>query len=107
MSDELAAAIAVAPEGVEVSVSAYVTSDGPIDNDPQHTLDDDGASSTDAEKGAYDEKMPATPTSVVKGVDVFNGRPDVRKILEDAVARSAGPVSVDGRCLARAPATRC
>ncbi|KIP02112.1 hypothetical protein PHLGIDRAFT_309956 [Phlebiopsis gigantea 11061_1 CR5-6] len=97
VADELSAALAVAPAGVEVSVAAYVTSDGPVDSDPQHTLDDDDDDdSTDAEKGAaYDEKLPPTPASVLRGVDVIAGRPDVRKILEDAVSRSAGPVSVD------------
>ena len=92
---------AITPD-VSVSVRAFVTSDGGVDSDPQHTLDDDTASDlskTDPEKDAYDEKVPPTPSSVLPGVDVFSGRPDVRRILEDAVTRSAGPVSVDGAYL--------
>ena len=80
-----------------MSFTAFVTSDGGVDNDPEHSLDDDhssGMSTADPEKDAYDEK----DSSVVriKGLDVMTGRPDVHKMLEDAVAKSTGPMSVDG-----------
>jgi hypothetical protein len=75
-----------------------VTSDNEADRDPAHTLDDDTASGTseaDPEKDAYDEK--GSSTTHVKGLEVMVGRPDVHKILEDAVTKSTGPVSVDGK----------
>lgn len=74
-----------------------MTSDNGVDNDPAHTLDDDTASGTseaDPEKDAYDEK--GSSAVRVKGLEVMAGRPDVHKVLEDAVTRSTGPVSVDG-----------
>lgn len=69
-----------------------------MDADPTHALDDRSSGITetgDVEKDAYDEKNAAVR---VKGLDIVLGRPDVYKVLEDAVTKSAGPVSVDGEC---------
>ena len=61
----------------------------------------------DVEKeGEYDEKA-STDASAngvgnvadLKGVVTVSGKPDIRKILEDAVTSSGGPVSVDGESL--------
>ena len=99
IADELQRAVAAITPDVSVSVRAFVTSDGGVDSDPQHTLDDDTASDlskTDPEKDAYDEK--GARISRIPGLEVRAGRPDVFKILEEAVTTSAGPVSVDGEC---------
>lgn len=97
VTEELDAALDVVPAGLEVVLQVYVTSDGPIDTDPTHSLDDDTSSSTDPEKDAYsDIKAPPTPSTIAQGIELRSGRPDVAAILEDAVAKSAGPVSVDG-----------
>lgn len=96
VTEELSAAIAAVPATLEVSVLVYVTSDGPVDTDPTHSLDDDTSSSTDAEKDAYSEKAPPTPSTIAQGIELRVGRPDVAAILEDAVNKSTGPVSVDG-----------
>lgn len=87
--DELKAAIASAPE-VPVEFTAFVTSD----NDASSPLDDSASSTSDPEKNAYDEK--GDDSMDIKGLQIVSGRPDIQKILEDAVTTSAGPVSVDG-----------
>lgn len=85
-----------------MSLAAYVTSDGPADADPGHTLDDSASgSSGDPEKDAYDEKSGGVVR--VKGLEILTGRPDLYRILEDAVTKSTGPVSVDGRCHCNCP----
>lgn len=94
LSEEFSKAVASISSDVDVSLTAFVTSDGADDKDPRHELDDDSSTSSDPEKDAYDEK--SSTGSLVKGLSVSSGRPDIYKILEDAVTKSSGPVSVDG-----------
>lgn len=83
--------------GVSANGSATQTLNG---------LEQDGEKDIDPEKdGEYDEKSPVEVVDTpafdssldIKDVTVIQGRPDLRKILEESVTLSSGPVSVDGQ----------
>lgn len=58
--------------------------------------DDDDATDADVEKAsASTHTAHSLPAWTIPGVEVRYGRPDMHALLEDAVARARGPVSVD------------
>lgn len=89
VADELRAAAASVPSDVVLSLMVFVTAP----SSPTGTLDDSASMISDPEKDAYDEKAEAAPR--IRGLQIAAGRPDVQKILQDAVTTSGGPVSVD------------
>ena len=88
------------PEGVELSIAIYVTSE--TDSPASLSVTDTKASPqlSDLEKEMDDEKSHSGSIKVVegflKGATTVVGKPDLHHILEDAVTNSTGPVSVDG-----------
>ncbi|KAJ3540668.1 hypothetical protein NM688_g6196 [Phlebia brevispora] len=109
LDTELRKAVSLVPTGVELSVLIYVTtgaSSGGSSTQTLHNHAGHAAHDSDPEKEAEcDEKSsvevvdsPTTmidPSLNIKDVTVVSGRPDLRKLLEDAVTTSTGPVSVD------------
>ncbi len=103
-------ALTSAPAGIELSCTVYVTSSPPstpVSESAAQTLayGESGIpkSSQDPEKDVeYDEKQSTVAShsnegyTHIKGVELLPGRPDVRKILEESITTSDGPVSVDG-----------
>lgn len=100
ISNRLAEIAALVPSHVSVSIYIFVTSraaapvaeltDGTTT--PASESDDvekKGDSSSSEEKSEIDEKFDR--------ISVFEGRPDIPKLLEDEVSSSEGPVSVDGQ----------
>lgn len=108
---ELQKTVTAVPDGVDLSIMVYVTNTNGASANGSATqtlngLEQDGEKDIDPEKdGEYDEKSPVEVVDTpafdssldMKDVTVIHGRPDIRKILEDSVALSSGPVSVDGR----------
>ncbi|THG97143.1 hypothetical protein EW026_g4808 [Hermanssonia centrifuga] len=109
ISSELVKALTSAPAGIELSCTVYVTSSPPstpVSESAAQTLayGESGIpkSSQDPEKDVeYDEKQSTVAShsnegyTHIKGVELLPGRPDVRKILEESITTSDGPVSVD------------
>ena len=95
----LAAASSISDLSISVTIHVTSSSESGIP-----TLDDDDSGVRDLEKdGSYDaqaspssEKMPAEALQTLSGADIKYGRPDIPKMLEEAVRSSDGPVSVDG-----------
>lgn len=112
LGTELKKTVTAIPDGVDLSIMIYVTTGTSTNVSATQTLNgheqDVQEKDTDPEKdGDFDEKnsveivdTPAFDASLdMKDVTVVSGRPDIRKILEDSVTTSAGPVSVDGQCI--------
>lgn len=90
------------PEGVELSIAIYVTSEA--DTPASLSAVDTSKSSpqlSDVEKDA-EEDVKSNGGSIkgvdglLKGATTILGKPDLYQILEDAVTKSDGPVSIDG-----------
>lgn len=98
-----------APPEIELSVAIHITqlADSPPASQPDTppTLVSKGStddqSMQSVEKDVVDFKRSVGTETMrldldIKGVNVYQGRPDLREVLEDAVTTSSGPVSVDG-----------
>ena len=103
LASEMAKVMATAlPEGIELSIAVYVTSEA--DTPASLSVVDASKSSpqlSDLEKDADEDDKSHQGSNkdidgLLKGVTTIAGKPDLYKILEDAVTNSDGPVSVDG-----------
>ncbi|KAI0750929.1 hypothetical protein C8Q80DRAFT_1098755 [Daedaleopsis nitida] len=94
LSEALAAAQSTK---LAIEPTIYVTSPSSTIPEIPRTLSrsSDGAS-TPSEVGEVDKELP-----VYSALRIINGRPSIRRILQEGVNGSAGPVSVDGECLLR------
>ncbi len=61
-------------------------------NDPEQ----DKCANSDPEKCSSDASGAAAAS--IDGVEIFHGRPDLGKILEETIVSRVGPISVDGEC---------
>lgn len=84
------------PEGVTLSIQIYITSNSPSVDDLEKN------NSLDVEKkhsrGDSDDKKSISRSLIEEhdNIAIYDGRPDMLKLLEDEVKASDGPVSVDG-----------
>lgn len=86
-------------------MNVYVTSGSSAEqslDDAASGISKSPSTPRDLEKeGAYDDQPSPSSDKLsdaftsIKGIDIKYGRPDIPKILEDAVKGSDGPVSVD------------
>ncbi|KAF7789296.1 hypothetical protein EIP86_000240 [Pleurotus ostreatoroseus] len=108
LGTELKKTVTAVPDGVDLSIMIYVTTGTSANGSATQTLNgheqDVQEKDADPEKdGDFDEKNSVEIVNTtafdasldMKDVTVVSGRPDMRKILEDSVTTSTGPVSVD------------
>lgn len=113
LQTELMKALTSVPTTIEFTAQIYITApstsaaaikqSASSEESSLHTLhktddpedpDQDKCANSDPEKCSSDASG-AAPVSI-EGVEIFNGRPDLGKILEETIVSRVGPVSVDG-----------
>ncbi|KAI0315976.1 FAD-binding domain-containing protein [Amylostereum chailletii] len=96
ISTALSDAIATAPPALSLDISIFVTRSSPSSSPPA-VLEKDavGPGRVTPESGDVDAKQSKAELGGL-GVIPVKGRPDVRRLVAEEIARAEGPVSVDG-----------